>query len=1195
MSHTLTLHRLSNGQAWFSRNTSYGKQEIDAISDGQGGNTDQPPTSIPSPFARFDLVRTAFLRLSESKNGLTGEPNDERLVSACFDVGQLFFHIDEFSDRLSVIQWKKGTDADAESKKTSDLQTLLNSTSVGHQRLGKALQLFMDQDGGRAKPMNDGDKSGYNFRQMDSLFMLRYTGQGRSVMVGGTSPSTVFFNAPEDLSFMDVQFGNYRLFQPQNPSPLHKRNDPAYQKFWYGLLQQLGSAEVFPEVHEYLLKSLALLQQTDQKLWDEIGNNAGKLVGAAYDKLFLNLEPAEVLGYKIKKQKPDTTVLTASGFILKSEKFERLFPGEPLPMVLQDRYQGKLRYTRDPWNKTQAVPPFVAEDWRKRRLPGQPENYPWLTISDLLEPYIIRLVYPINQQRFYDAMPASRDLTQSFLLPLTPTFFDFFDVEDLYDETHARVRLTMQMLGHDSVEVTLEIPLAPGEPPIRFIRKYDGLSQSGQAQTPDPARNKGAVVQCQVGVNLMPFVRFETVSPHYNVQVVDRDIDVYTLKHDYRLGFRNRDNKTLVVAAPRQRSRKESGKPGSVTTTYYGLSENFDYITLETAPGSGQRGVVVPRFDMAKKEEGSDIFTVAVDFGTTNTHIEYITQADAEPKAFAFGPDDAPVATLHDPAFAQRDRSLNGTGAAALVDVIPIEWLPEKVGPDSRASFPTRTALLDNQPKWNQNLFAFQDFNPALLYEKQRLPVDKYVVTTNLKWAGDEQAETDPAQKRAIGYLESLLLLIRNKVLLNGGKLSDTKLVWFYPLSMTERRREFFSQEWSRLFASHISTVTHPQRIPESTAPYYWFQNRGKIAAVTHPAVSIDIGGGTSDVVVFGGQRDSDAPVLISSFRFAANAIFGDGFADRNGADQNGFVQRYGNRILPLLTSNQLTDLVNASKDIHDRKSSEDIVAFFFSLKDNREVQDKINIDFNQMLARDGEMKIVFLVFYTALIYHLARLMQGKGLAMPRYVAFSGNGSKVLNILSPRPAVLATLARLMFEKVYQQPYHADGLDVIIEEKNPKEATCKGGLKRSAELQFGQADTGDAAERIDALKAVLLGTRTDPAADPAEKPRFVTRADTYATIDEAALTSVADEVRHFIDLLATLDNDISLRDKFGINPDDVERYRQVLGKDLMQNIKIGLQAKQKGAKTPGPVEETLFFYPLIKGLNTLAWNIANNPS
>ena len=73
MSKVLTYHKSQNGGHWF-KSVVYGKNEIEAIKDPQGGDTESAPTSIPSPFARFDLVRTAFANLSLSGK-LKGTPN----------------------------------------------------------------------------------------------------------------------------------------------------------------------------------------------------------------------------------------------------------------------------------------------------------------------------------------------------------------------------------------------------------------------------------------------------------------------------------------------------------------------------------------------------------------------------------------------------------------------------------------------------------------------------------------------------------------------------------------------------------------------------------------------------------------------------------------------------------------------------------------------------------------------------------------------------------------------------------------------------------------------------------------------------------------------------------------------------------------------------------------------------------------
>ena len=81
-------------------------------------------------------------------------------------------------------------------------------------------------------------------------------------------------------------------------------------------------------------------------------------------------------------------------------------------------------------------------------------------------------------------------------------------------------------------------------------------------------------------------------------------------------------------------------------------------------------------------------------------------------------------------------------------------------------------------------------------------------------------------------------------------------------------------------------------QMPESIAPYYFYKthpDRFKAAAST--VASIDIGGGTSDVAVF--QENSARPTLLTSFRFAANSIFGDAYSDVPQGDTNPMLKKY--------------------------------------------------------------------------------------------------------------------------------------------------------------------------------------------------------------------------------------------------------------------------------------------------------------
>jgi hypothetical protein len=76
-----------------------------------------------------------------------------------------------------------------------------------------------------------------------------------------------------------------------------------------------------------------------------------------------------------------------------------------------------------------------------------------------------------------------------------------------------------------------------------------------------------------------------------------------------------------------------------------------------------------------------------------------------------------------------------------------------------------------------------------------------------------------------------------------------------------------------------------------------------------------------------------------------------------------------------------------------------------------------VDINFNSMLKRDNDQKLVFVLFYSAIIYHTAQIMKAKNLQLPRHITFSGNGSRIVNIIADKE-VLAELSKYIFEKVY---------------------------------------------------------------------------------------------------------------------------------------------------------------------------------
>ena len=181
---------------------------INGIQTGSGDGK-KLPTSIPSPFARLDLVRTAFESVAETNldglmiNGAAVNTDNHKLVSDALDIAQIFFNYSKFSHKLEIIAW------DCNQK----LNQLKTSATRGHRLLGETLDLFMQQDGAL-----------YNFNECPFIYILLYDGKP----IGGTSPKTLFFAAP-DAAETDIKFGQDTMLD-DGLNPLYKR-DPVFIKY----------------------------------------------------------------------------------------------------------------------------------------------------------------------------------------------------------------------------------------------------------------------------------------------------------------------------------------------------------------------------------------------------------------------------------------------------------------------------------------------------------------------------------------------------------------------------------------------------------------------------------------------------------------------------------------------------------------------------------------------------------------------------------------------------------------------------------------------------------------------------------------------------------------------------------------------------------------------------------------------------
>src|SRR5690606_9368138 len=132
------------------------------------------------------------------------------------------------------------------------------------------------------------------------------------------------------------------------------------------------------------------------------------------------------------------------------------------------------------------------------------------------------------------------------------------------------------------------------------------------------------IVEHQLGVTIFPFIKtgISNIGAYYRVQLVDRDVVGYFKNADFDLKFfSNTDPSGVEVRAKKLRSRKKPNAAETATTQYYVLQDEFDFIQISNIGGSGATGIIIPKWQPFS--QGNEVFSFAVDFGTTNTHIEY--------------------------------------------------------------------------------------------------------------------------------------------------------------------------------------------------------------------------------------------------------------------------------------------------------------------------------------------------------------------------------------------------------------------------------------------------------------------------------------------------------------------------------------------------------------------------------------------
>lgn len=1157
MSNILSYNNKTTGESWISLTAQYGADEINMISDPNAGLADTPRTAIPSPFANMDLVKNAFRRLSMDAD-LIGEAMDEKLVSNALDIAQLFFSYGELEERLHIVEWNRAT------------ALAMLQDEPQHKLLADTMAMFLEQD-----------KEAFNFDIMDKLYFLVY---GNKVL-GSTSPVTLFMATPNakpqtvdiPVEQNEMAFDSWR--------PLHQRT-PKFVAMLYALFTAYPQLKKrCGEVNAYLIASLPKLpKQLRDQILTEIGNPASlDIEGADKARNYLNANyspiegGAQILGVPLycSRQEDVVEAIAKSDFLMIPTRKPE---GERIPLVLQNHLNAPstdpFRYVTGYWDDTTII---TLDDCRlspdKRVLPATNHQYPWLTAEDFFQPALMKLDYTMDANCYFNGnlSAGSRDTDNNdFVLPLKPLFFKYFDVADLWGTVAGRPRFEMvhTRIGQgETVKAILRIPVQKQGHFITLERTY--TNANGVDMRYDVSNDCGHFITVPFALALFPFVRTESAQL-YNVQLIDRALGMLD-NHSLSLSFfRNGVAEALAedVVTCRNRTMKKERRVGS---HYYRVASHFDHIGVCLTDEQGNQivqGVVCPKWPLYVP--GHDAYTFAVDFGTTNTHVE-CKRGDGmpEPLAISYAAVERLVATLY-----------NGTHNV-YDNIMKQEFLPKEIGADY--GFPQRTVLSESERMDAENIdsiVSLADANIPFIYEKESTGYGNRIVP-NLKW-GTDGATTQGAEmavrKRIQAYLTEIAQLMRAKVLLGGGDIARTRLVWFYPLSMKVGNINTLARLWERTFADvfGITDVQHNiMQMPESVAPYYYYRCSSNYRGAASTVASIDIGGGSSDVVVY--EANASQPALLTSFRFAANVLFGDGFSQVPHGDTNPMTVKYVDYFRRIFNSDddKYGELNGILDDITAKRKSEEINAFLFSVISNKAVGGNDVFSYNARLSEDGRFKIVFIYFYTAIVYYVACLMHHRNLDMPRCLMFSGTGSKVLDIVGSQRD-LDLLTRAVFEKVYGRSYGSDGFSVVMERREPKQLTCRGAL-----MQVGNP-AGEGVRDVETLNNMLdtFDSKVKVIWSTIDKERLV-----YDDMESQDVREqIVANVRKFNDFFNALCDEIHVVDRFLVDNTALQNFRQLVGLDLEHHLVSGWNY-QNGNRNDrngnDPIEDVPFFYP-IKG-------------
>lgn len=987
---------------WYERQAHMGVKDI-PNSDRTAST--RPNVAVPSPFARIQLHIDAFVNCSNDNPN----PSDQVLVSNILDVLQYIF---EKGDQLEVL-----------TSSIDDITDDLNYRTGSLSTYADALKSYARRE-----------TYGFNNTDQELYFFVP---KGTDHVLAMTSPATIVLPTPnyEDEWTKKLTIdGEIPLFS--KPRSLAER-DEEFQKYIHSLRNKLkelpeGTLQAFANYvdHQPLPNNL-----TEDKIKKEISYDD------SYDVMNRDAEPS-VLGVTLRKQRPEdltSFILNESELLLKPTK-QVAHP----PLVLTTNHTKKSVYSSKTVKWDAANPGFTYDDENLKNTPIESRDLPngtkyeggFVYEHDFLADFIVKLNYDLNEKAFFVGnVSGHQEDKEGFIPPITETFFKYFSISDLVENDMMDI-----VVKKGSITVTLTLPSKQGA--VKFSKVYSTNElPTNIYNTSDEKCAKGCIVEAQVALNLFPNVRFSLGEQnHYIVQLLRNSNDKFSKEVSISLHLNKEDGSTVEWDVDGVPVRKNEDFNTAINYALY--NKTFDYIKFELKShkftGNKPYFLLIPEFT-TPTSNGSE-FTFGFDFGTSNTFVSVLKKANNNTEFVDFK---LPVSYLSSTITSGK---YTGLILPIFKEITESSFFPLN---GNFVPFPVATTLAIANAAGGRDIE--KPFVSALIpfaFGNGEFSRNDYDIVRNLKWFDLDNAS---AAKPTECFIYELMFLARLFAAQNGALASDCNITWTYPTSMSRNRYVVFNEIWEKAFKKYFGgEAERVNSFTESMSPMVYYASKTQ---VDNAAISVDIGGGTCDIVI---TPDADGKeAILSSIGFGADCIFAidSKISDVESPAQN--IKMFSEAIkyfTEKLPKGVVGDSIKKSLNLHKREMGE-VSQVLFSIQSRIE-KDADKFSFNSWLS-ENHYSYIFEYYYSALIYFMAQLVKHLNINYhPDRFFFSGSGSKMLPIIQSSHALFQEKTTDLF-KTFLGDYKfgtsaTTDIKIKREEEMPKKITALGAITEAGD-------------------------------------------------------------------------------------------------------------------------------------------------